>query len=441
MRSETLGQLSNALDRFLAALANDIRGPELSPERNPLGVVAKQDDLLGAQALGCNHAAETDGAVADDGDRFPRPDLGGDCGVVARSHHIREREHRRHQGVVSADRQHDERSVRLRNAYSLALTAVDVIEAVPASAETFALQPLPAENACSVGPQKRRHDEVAAFDRVDFAANVFDHPDEFVAHTPARFGRFHRLVGPQVAPADRRVADTPSASVALIRWASGTVSTRTSPAPYSSIARMAQPNLVCSTEGASAPNNAGISGGRISPSEVTADQMRMVYETNVFGSVRVSSGVGSLNLRLCNMNVLFIASVAVVVADPLKSRKLFVNALGLALEGEGDGYYSSEQIAGSNHFGVWPLSQAAEACFGIPEWPADRVVPQASIEFEVEDAEAVAAAAGELQRAGFELLHPARTEPWGQTVTRLLTEDGLIIGISYIPSFHDQQPA
>ena len=86
------------------------------------------------------------------------------------------------------------------------------------------------------------------------------------------------------------------------------------------------------------------------------------------------------------------------------------------------------------------LSEAA-ACFGTPEWPADRVVPQASIEFEVEDAEAVAAAGGELQRAGFELLHPARTEPWGQTVTRLLTEDGLIVGISYAPVFHDEEPA
>jgi NAD(P)-dependent dehydrogenase (short-subunit alcohol dehydrogenase family) len=61
-------------------------------------------------------------------------------------------------------------------------------------------------------------------------------------------------------------------------------------------------------------NNAGISGGRISPSEATADQMLTVYETNVFGPVRVlcafipllerspapvvvnvSSGVGSLN--------------------------------------------------------------------------------------------------------------------------------------------------
>jgi catechol 2,3-dioxygenase-like lactoylglutathione lyase family enzyme len=141
------------------------------------------------------------------------------------------------------------------------------------------------------------------------------------------------------------------------------------------------------------------------------------------------------------MNVLFIASVAVVVADPPQSRKLFVDAFGLALEGEGDGYYSSEDIAGSNHFGVWPLSQAAEACFGTPEWPADRVLPQASIEFEVEDAEAVAAAAGELQQAGFELLHPVRTEPWGQTLTRLLTEDGLIVGVSYAPSFHNEDRA
>ena len=93
----------------------------------------------------------------------------------------------------------------------------------------------------------------------------------------------------------------------------------------------------------------------------------------------------------------------------------------------------------SEHFGVWPLSEAAEACFGTPQWSADRAVPQASIEFEVEDAEAVAAAGGELQRAGFELLHPARTEPWGQTVARLLTEDGLIVGISYAPSLHDEE--
>lgn len=141
------------------------------------------------------------------------------------------------------------------------------------------------------------------------------------------------------------------------------------------------------------------------------------------------------------MNVLFIASVAAITADPPQSRRLFMDALGLPLEGEGDGYYSSGNIGGSKHFGVWPLAEAAEACFGTPEWPADRVVPQASIEFEVADTAEVATAGEELQRAGFELLHPARTEPWGQTVARLLTGDGLIVGISYTPPFHDEASA
>lgn len=139
------------------------------------------------------------------------------------------------------------------------------------------------------------------------------------------------------------------------------------------------------------------------------------------------------------MDVLFITSVAAVVADPPLSRELFIDALGLPLEGAGDGYYSSGSIAGSKHFGLWPLSQAAEACFGTDRWPAGLVVPQASIEFEVASPEAVAAAGAELQRAGFELVHEARTEPWGQTVARLLTADGLIVGISYAPSLHEPQ--
>ena len=141
------------------------------------------------------------------------------------------------------------------------------------------------------------------------------------------------------------------------------------------------------------------------------------------------------------MNVLFITSFAIVVADPPQSRKLFIDALGLPLEGEGDGYYSSGSIPGSKHFGVWPLAEAAQASFGTPQWPAGRVVPQASLEFEVADAEAVAAAGDELQHAGFELLHPARTEPWGQTVARLLTKDGLIVGISYAPVLHEEDSA
>jgi catechol 2,3-dioxygenase-like lactoylglutathione lyase family enzyme len=137
------------------------------------------------------------------------------------------------------------------------------------------------------------------------------------------------------------------------------------------------------------------------------------------------------------MQVEFIASMAAITPDPDASRGLYVDALGLPLShGEGDDYYHSEHIAGSKHFGVWPLAQAAQACFGTTEWPADRPTPQASIEFEVADAAAVGAAAEELEGRGFPLLHEARLEPWGQTVARLISPEGLIIGLSFAPWLH-----
>jgi catechol 2,3-dioxygenase-like lactoylglutathione lyase family enzyme len=137
------------------------------------------------------------------------------------------------------------------------------------------------------------------------------------------------------------------------------------------------------------------------------------------------------------MNILFVASIAVVAPDPAESRKLYVGALGLPLTAHpGSDYWSSQDVAGAKHFGVWPLAEAAEACFGQANWPADRPMPQASIEFEVADAPAVHAASEELEGRGFALLHAAREEPWGQTVARLLSAEGLIVGISFAPSLH-----
>jgi catechol 2,3-dioxygenase-like lactoylglutathione lyase family enzyme len=138
------------------------------------------------------------------------------------------------------------------------------------------------------------------------------------------------------------------------------------------------------------------------------------------------------------MKIEFLSTIAVITPDPPASRSLYVGALGLPLESGADSeYHHSEQIPGCKHFGVWPLSQAAEACFGTTRWPAERPVPQVSVEFDVANAEAVEAAAQELRRAGYELLHPAREEPWGQTVTRLQSPEGAIVGISYAPSLHD----
>jgi uncharacterized glyoxalase superfamily protein PhnB len=65
-------------------------------------------------------------------------------------------------------------------------------------------------------------------------------------------------------------------------------------------------------------------------------------------------------------------------------------------------------------------------------------VPQVSIEFDVGDAAAVVATTKELEEVGYELLHSARKEPWGQTVARLQSPEGAIIGISHIPMFHDE---
>ncbi|MFL5864328.1 MAG: glyoxalase, partial [Solirubrobacteraceae bacterium] len=66
-----------------------------------------------------------------------------------------------------------------------------------------------------------------------------------------------------------------------------------------------------------------------------------------------------------------------------------------------------------------------------------RPVPQVSIEFDVADPAAVAAAVRELEQAGYQLLHPPRAEPWGQTVARLQSPEGAVVGISYAPVLHD----
>jgi catechol 2,3-dioxygenase-like lactoylglutathione lyase family enzyme len=139
------------------------------------------------------------------------------------------------------------------------------------------------------------------------------------------------------------------------------------------------------------------------------------------------------------MEVEFLSSVAVIAPDPPASRKLYADALGLPLESQsGDEYKHTDQLGSCKHFGVWPLSQAAQACFGTEEWPQDRPVPQVSIEFDLASADAVGQAEEELRRAGFDVLHSAREEPWGQTVARLQSLEGAIVGISYAPFLHDE---
>lgn len=75
--------------------------------------------------------------------------------------------------------------------------------------------------------------------------------------------------------------------------------------------------------------------------------------------------------------------------------------------------------------------------FGTDAWPAELPVPQASLEFDVADAEAVAAAAAEMAAMGHRLLVGPKTEEWGQTVARLLSPEGLLVGLTYTPWLHE----
>lgn len=136
------------------------------------------------------------------------------------------------------------------------------------------------------------------------------------------------------------------------------------------------------------------------------------------------------------MEIEFVTSVAVITENAAASRALYIDALGLPLKQLDGDYYASEEIGGCKHFGVWPLEQAAEACFGTPTWPEDIARPQLSLEFELADATAVVDGVQELRSRGYQMLHDAKVEPWGQTVARLLSPEGAVVGLSYAPSLH-----
>lgn len=137
------------------------------------------------------------------------------------------------------------------------------------------------------------------------------------------------------------------------------------------------------------------------------------------------------------MKIRFVSGFGPIVRDVDGSRAFYRGALGLAFDGEVGDYVYTEQLEGVKHMGLWPLSEAAQACFGVSTWPDDIPAPQATIEFDVGSAEEVADAAEELRLLGYQLVHGMRTEPWNQTTTRLLSPEGLLVCIAYTPGHHE----
>ncbi len=130
------------------------------------------------------------------------------------------------------------------------------------------------------------------------------------------------------------------------------------------------------------------------------------------------------------MKVLFIAGFGPIASDVEKSREMYEDALGIEFKIEDETYRHTEELKGANTFAIWPLDQAATSCFGSSEWPADVLRPQAWLEFDVDD---VASATSEMESRGYKLLVSNRTEPWGQVVSRLISPEGLLVGLTMTP--------
>jgi glyoxalase/bleomycin resistance protein/dioxygenase superfamily protein len=136
------------------------------------------------------------------------------------------------------------------------------------------------------------------------------------------------------------------------------------------------------------------------------------------------------------VKVLFIAGFGPVIRDTEESGKLYRNALGISFKEETDGYFHTEAVAGAKSFAMWPLSQAAQSCFGRHSWPREIPVPQAWLEFDVDN---VAGATAALESRGYRMLVRNKKEPWGQIVSRFISPEGLLVGVTFTPALREEK--
>jgi catechol 2,3-dioxygenase-like lactoylglutathione lyase family enzyme len=136
------------------------------------------------------------------------------------------------------------------------------------------------------------------------------------------------------------------------------------------------------------------------------------------------------------LDVLFIAGFGPIVRDVAAGRKLYRDTLGISFKEENGGYLYTGALNGAKHFALWPLSQAAQSCFGRDTWPDGVPVPQAWLEFDVENVESATA---KLESQGYRMLLKNKKEPWGQTVSRFLDPEGILVGITFTPSMREKK--
>jgi len=152
--------------------------------------------------------------------------------------------------------------------------------------------------------------------------------------------------------------------------------------------------------------------------------------------IGILNGESATNMADIGTKVLFIAGFGPIDLDVAKSRALYGDSLGIHFKEDAGGYLYTGVLQGAKHFALWPLSQAAQSCFGSDSWPDNIPIPQAWLEFEVENVEKATA---DLESRGYQMLIKKKTEPWGQTVSRFLSPEGLLVAVTFTPSLREEK--
>jgi hypothetical protein len=92
-----------------------------------------------------------------------------------------------------------------------------------------------------------------------------------------------------------------------------------------------------------------------------------------------------------NLGILFIAGFGPIVRDVARSRKLYGDVMRIPFKEEPGEYLHTESLSGAKSFALWPLSQAALSC------------------------------------------------PWGQVVSRFLSPEGLLVGVTFTPMMRESE--
>ena len=141
-----------------------------------------------------------------------------------------------------------------------------------------------------------------------------------------------------------------------------------------------------------------------------------------------------MHAEKADLNILFIAGFGPIVRDTVKSRSLYAEVMRIRFKEEAGAYLHTEALSGAKSFALWPLSQAARSCFGKDTWPENVPIPQAWLEFDVGSVERATA---ELESKGYKMLVRNKKEPWGQVVSRFLSPEGLLVGVTFTPMMRD----